>query len=77
MDRIREKIEDLGDRLVGLVVPKTKAGACECFPSDTWWQFCYCSPTIKGMSYYRRHDYGCHCQHSVTACMKHLTDICL
>lgn len=69
-------LERAADRMVSAVVPKTKAGACACFPSDNYWQFCWCGPPL-GMSYYRFHRFDCWCNEHVGGCEKHLTDICL
>jgi hypothetical protein len=34
-------VETLADRMLNLVVPRARAGACPC--GDAYYQFCYCN----------------------------------
>jgi hypothetical protein len=55
-------IGTLADRMLSMVVPKIKAGAC--CPPDTTQQFCYCQPyhSIDHANFYRSCSYNCACQ---------------
>jgi len=69
-------LERAADRMVGVVVPKTTAGACECSARDNYWGFCYCG-SPPGTPYYHLHQVDCWCNETVGPCVKHITNICL
>jgi len=49
-------LQAVADRMVGLVVPKTPAGAC--CPPDPYREFCYC---IVGLAYFQTCQSNCAC----------------
>lgn len=39
---MRQALHSVSDRMLGMFLPKARAGACACFPSDNYYQYrCY------------------------------------
>jgi hypothetical protein len=55
---MRDLLNTAADRMLGLFLPKARAGACACFPGDGYYQYrCY-----GGQLNQRRWcNYNCHC----------------
>jgi hypothetical protein len=54
---MRQTLVSAGDRMLGLFLPKARAGACPCFPSDAGYEY-RCSGTKLQRRYCR---YSCNC----------------
>jgi hypothetical protein len=62
---MRQTLNSISDRMLSAFVPKAKAGACACFPSDGSWSERRC---YKGQYDQRRTcHYGCLCNIVCTA----------
>jgi hypothetical protein len=62
---MRQTLQALGDRLVSLVVPRSTAAACACFPGTSWRVQCYCSGWHLWV---KTCQYNCYCKVTCSSC---------
>lgn len=49
---MKKLLETMGERMLGVVVPKAEAAAANCTPNSVWWgAYCFCS---GGRPYYQK-----------------------
>ncbi|RSM59802.1 hypothetical protein DMB66_26495 [Actinoplanes sp. ATCC 53533] len=60
---MRQALHSVSDRMLGLFLPKARAGACACFPSDSHYEY-----RCAGFTYQRRWcRYSCTCNKTCDA----------